>query len=59
MSISLNFSVSNFYPLTYLRGGKFISLMLEDLRTIYFEITNTGHNCSPNEIFETLVTTTA
>ena len=31
MSASLNFSVSNFYPLTYLRYGMLISLMLASL----------------------------
>jgi hypothetical protein len=31
MSANLNFGVSNFYPLTYLRGGMFISLMLASL----------------------------
>jgi hypothetical protein len=53
MSFSLNFSVSNFYPLIYLRGGMLISLMLAGLYALYLLLEKQIHrkqldNCSGN-----------
>jgi hypothetical protein len=53
MSFSLNFSVSNVYPLIYLRGGMLISLMLEGMHALYLPLKKQIHrkqlaNCSGN-----------